>query len=76
MCSQIGGVPQHLALRWDEDRLQRGFLQQVANKAIDVDSLISHVVPVSDAADAYQLLDQRPGDALQVILEFPEERPC
>ena len=76
VCSQIGGVPQHLALRWDEDRLQRVFLQQVANKAIDVDSLISHLVPVSDAADAYQLLDQRPGDALQVILEFPEERPC
>jgi 2-desacetyl-2-hydroxyethyl bacteriochlorophyllide A dehydrogenase len=73
VCSQIGGVPQPLAPRWNEDRLQRVFLQQVANGAIDVDSLISHVLPVADAADAYRLLDQRPGDALQVILEFPEE---
>jgi 2-desacetyl-2-hydroxyethyl bacteriochlorophyllide A dehydrogenase len=73
VCSQIGGVPQQLALRWDEERLQRVFLQQVANKAIDVNSLISHVMPVHEAADAYRLLDQRPADALQVILEFPEE---
>lgn len=31
---------------------------------------MSHVVPVADAADAYTLLDERPADALQVVLEF------
>jgi threonine dehydrogenase-like Zn-dependent dehydrogenase len=73
VCSQIGGVPQQLALRWDEDRLQRVFLRLVADRAIDVNALISHVVPINQADQAYELLDRRPADALQIILEFPEE---
>jgi 2-desacetyl-2-hydroxyethyl bacteriochlorophyllide A dehydrogenase len=74
--SQIGGVPPQLALRWDEDRLQRTFLRQVGEGALDAVALVSHVVPVCRAAEAYELLDQRPADALQVVLEFPEESPC
>jgi 2-desacetyl-2-hydroxyethyl bacteriochlorophyllide A dehydrogenase len=76
ICSQIGGVPQHLAQRWDEDRLQRVFLQHVASGAIDAAALVSHVIPVADAAAAYQLLDERPADALQIVLEFPEDPSC
>jgi hypothetical protein len=33
--------------------------------------LLTHVVDVADAADAYALLDERPQDALQVVLRFP-----
>lgn len=33
-------------------------------------SLVSHVVPVAEAAEAYVLLDETPADALQVVLEF------
>ena len=71
VCSQIGGVPPQLATRWSQDRLQRVFLAQLAAKTVDVSALVSHVVPVERAAEAYELLDQRPSDALQVILEFP-----
>jgi threonine dehydrogenase-like Zn-dependent dehydrogenase len=35
-----------------------------------VNSLVSHIVPVADAASAYVLLDERPADALQIVLEF------
>jgi 2-desacetyl-2-hydroxyethyl bacteriochlorophyllide A dehydrogenase len=68
--SQIGGVPLELAARWSVDRLQKTFLGLVGSGAVDVEPLISHRVPIEDAADAYTLLDTRPGDALQVLLEF------
>ncbi|WP_299536551.1 zinc-binding alcohol dehydrogenase [uncultured Streptomyces sp.] len=70
ICSQIGGVPPQLAGRWTVERLQQTFLSLVAEGLVDVESLVSHVVPVADAADAYVLLDERPADALQVVLEF------
>ncbi|MFD9292559.1 zinc-binding alcohol dehydrogenase [Streptomyces sp. NPDC060030] len=70
ICSQIGGVPPQLSGRWTVERLQQTFLSLVAEGQIDVKSLVSHVVPVAEAADAYVLLDERPADALQVVLEF------
>ncbi|MFF1398964.1 zinc-binding alcohol dehydrogenase [Streptomyces sp. NPDC058287] len=70
VCSQIGGVPSSLSGRWTVERLQQTFLRLVADGQVDVKSLVSHVVPVADAADAYVLLDERPADALQVVLEF------
>ncbi|MEV6796671.1 zinc-binding alcohol dehydrogenase, partial [Streptomyces sp. NPDC051320] len=70
VCSQIGGVPPQLAGRWTVERLQQTFLSLVAEGQVDVKSLVSHVVPVADAADAYILLDERPADALQIVLEF------
>lgn len=70
ICSQIGGVPPQLAGRWTVERLQQTFLSLVAEGQVDVESLVSHVVPVEDAAGAYVLLDERPADALQVVLEF------
>jgi 2-desacetyl-2-hydroxyethyl bacteriochlorophyllide A dehydrogenase len=70
VCSQIGGVPPQLAHRWSVERLQQTFLTLVADGQVDAVSLVSHLVPVADAADAYALLDERPADALQVVLEF------
>ncbi len=70
ICSQIGGVPPQLAGRWSVERLQQTFLRLVADDRVDTRSLVSHVVPVAEAADAYTLLDERPGEALQVVLEF------
>lgn len=71
VASQIGGAPRGLAGRWDHERLLRVFMAQVAASRIGVARLVSHVVDVADAAAAYQLLDERPQDALQVVLRFP-----
>ncbi|UNT00004.1 zinc-binding alcohol dehydrogenase [Streptomyces tubbatahanensis] len=70
VCSQIGGVPQALDGRWSVERLQRTFLRLVGEGRVDVASLVSHVLPVADAAQAYELLDERPGEALQMVLAF------
>lgn len=71
ICSQIGGVPAAVAGRWDQFRLNQTFLRLAADHQIDPAGLVSHVVPVSDAADAYRMLDQSPHEALQVVLTFP-----
>jgi 2-desacetyl-2-hydroxyethyl bacteriochlorophyllide A dehydrogenase len=70
VCSQIGGVPLPLTGRWDQDRLNRTFLDLALSGAVDTAALVSHVVPVGAAADAYRLLDERPAEALQVVLDF------
>jgi 2-desacetyl-2-hydroxyethyl bacteriochlorophyllide A dehydrogenase len=70
ICSQIGGVPQQLAGRWSVERLQRTFLRLVGEGKVDVRALVSHLLPVERAAEAYVLLDERPEEALQIVLEF------
>ena len=73
VCSQIGGPPARLAGRWDQDRMNRTFLDLAADGAIDPVALVSHRVRVPDGvAAAYQLLDERPGEALQVVLDYTE----
>jgi 2-desacetyl-2-hydroxyethyl bacteriochlorophyllide A dehydrogenase len=68
--SQIGGVPPRLSGRWSVDRLQQTFLDLVADGRVEVKPLVSHQIPVADATTAYRLLDERPQDALQIVLEF------
>ncbi|GAA0804623.1 zinc-binding dehydrogenase [Spirilliplanes yamanashiensis] len=70
ICSQIGGVPPAVAGRWDQSRLNRTFLQLAVDRQIDPVGLVSHIVPVEEAAEAYRMLDRRPHEALQVVLKF------
>jgi hypothetical protein len=38
--------------------------------AVDARGLVTHVVPADRAAEVYELLDRRPAEALQVVLDF------
>ena len=66
----ISGVRPDLAHRWSRSRLETTILQLVADGVLDVDALVSHVVPVVRAAEAYRLLDAADPDVLQVVLDF------
>jgi 2-desacetyl-2-hydroxyethyl bacteriochlorophyllide A dehydrogenase len=68
--SQIGGVPPGLAGRWNQTRLHRTFLQLALDREVDPVGLVTHVIPVEEAAEAYRMLDRRPEEALQVVLKF------
>lgn len=68
--SQIGGVPPTVAGRWDQTRLNQTFLRLVIDRQVDPVGLVTHVIPVEEAADAYRMLDRRPHEALQVVLKF------
>jgi 2-desacetyl-2-hydroxyethyl bacteriochlorophyllide A dehydrogenase len=71
--SQIGGPPVRLAGRWDQDRMNRTFLRLAADGVVDPVGLVTHRVRVADVADAYELLDRRPAEALQVVLDYTED---
>jgi 2-desacetyl-2-hydroxyethyl bacteriochlorophyllide A dehydrogenase len=70
VAAQIGGVPGRLAGRWTSGRLHAVVMQLIADGRVDVGALVSSVVPVADAASAYRMLDEDPGEALQVVLDF------
>lgn len=70
VASQIGGVPTDLTGRWTSERLHRTVMGLIADKRLDVAPLVSRIVPARQAASAYELLDQDPGSALQVVLDF------
>ncbi|MGW0477935.1 zinc-dependent alcohol dehydrogenase [Nonomuraea sp. NPDC003214] len=72
--SQIGGVASWLAHRWDVERLQRTFMETVHRGDVEVDDLISHVVPVDDAADAFDLIDKHQSEVLQLVFAFEESQ--
>jgi threonine dehydrogenase-like Zn-dependent dehydrogenase len=72
--SQISGVSPSLDHRWDERRLQRTFMSLVSDDRVRVDPLVSHVIAVDQASDAFRLLDERPADVVQVVLDFNGER--
>jgi 2-desacetyl-2-hydroxyethyl bacteriochlorophyllide A dehydrogenase len=70
VASQIGGVPSALRDRWTVERLHRVFADLLRTGRVAVAPLITHVVPAEDVATAFQLLDENPQDALQVVLDF------
>jgi threonine dehydrogenase-like Zn-dependent dehydrogenase len=73
VCSQISGVNRSLDHRWNEARLQRTFMTMAAQHRVEVEPMISHVIPVRDASNAFELLDERPEETVQVVLDFTEE---
>jgi 2-desacetyl-2-hydroxyethyl bacteriochlorophyllide A dehydrogenase len=73
VCSQISGVSSSLQHRWDRNRLASTVIELATRGRVQVLSLFTHTFPVSQAARAYQLLDQRPADVLQVLLDFETE---
>jgi 2-desacetyl-2-hydroxyethyl bacteriochlorophyllide A dehydrogenase len=70
VASQIGGVPAALRPRWDVLRLERTFVGLVADGKLDLVPLVSHVIPAGDVSEAFGMLDERPAEALQVVLDF------
>ncbi len=70
VCSQIAGVGPELTYRWNRDRLVRTGMRLQAEGVLRFRPLITHVVPWREAAEAFRLLDQEPGAALQVVLDF------
>ncbi|MFC0111487.1 zinc-binding dehydrogenase [Kibdelosporangium aridum] len=71
--SQIGGVPATLSGRWDQNRLNETFLRLCARGVLNPVALVTHLLPPSRAAEAYQVLDASPADALQIVFDFGAE---
>jgi 2-desacetyl-2-hydroxyethyl bacteriochlorophyllide A dehydrogenase len=68
--SQIGGSAPDLQGRWDRARLVRTFMGIAEGGEIACAELVTHRVPAREAATAFEMLDERPHEALQVVLDF------
>ena len=66
--SQVSTIAPELSGRWHKQRLFSGAWQMITK--IKPSRFITHRVPFPEAAQAYQLLDQNPGEAIQVILTY------
>ncbi len=73
ICSQISGVAPTLQHRWDGYRLATTGMALAASGRLRLTELISHELPIEQAPEAFQLLDEHPERALQVLLSFPDE---
>ena len=66
--SQVSTISPELSARWDKPR--RFDVAWQALERIKPEKWITHRFPLEDAAQAYQLLDERPQDAIQVIFDY------
>jgi 2-desacetyl-2-hydroxyethyl bacteriochlorophyllide A dehydrogenase len=66
--SQVSTLDPELRGRWDTDRRLRVAWRRLGG--LNVSRLVTHRFPVESAADGYRLLDERPDDALSVLLTY------
>jgi 2-desacetyl-2-hydroxyethyl bacteriochlorophyllide A dehydrogenase len=66
--SQVSTLDPAIGPRWD--RARRTALVSALLKELPLDDLITHRFPLDQAAAAYDLLDRRPGECLQVVLDY------
>ncbi len=69
ICSQIKRVGLGLQNRWTTKRMEKTILELQRTNVIDLLSLVTHHFPLSEAAEAYRLLDSGVPGCLQVVLD-------
>jgi 2-desacetyl-2-hydroxyethyl bacteriochlorophyllide A dehydrogenase len=68
LSSQVSTLPPHLTGRWTKERRMQVAWRQLA--LLENAPLITHYISFDDAQMAYSLLDERPDQALQVLLDY------
>ena len=70
--SQVGRLNPELTPRWDPGRRMDTVLGLLGR--LDLVNLITHRLPFDMAPEAYPLLDERPGEAVQVVFTYEQSR--
>ncbi len=66
--SQVSNLDPSLTPRWNVLRRRELAVRYLGELCLD--DLISHVLPFDRAAEAYRLIDQRPAEVIQVVLDY------
>jgi len=66
--SQVSNLDPSLTPRWSILRRRELAVRYLGE--LRLDDLISHVLPFNRAAEAYRLIDQRPAEVIQVVLDY------
>lgn len=67
--SQVSTIAPELSARWDKSR--RFGVAWEALARIQPERWITHRFPLSQAAEAYRLLDENPQEAIQILITYP-----
>lgn len=73
VCSQISNVDPTLSYRWDRIRLIHTIMDLQVRGFLNLRPVITHVIPFQQAAQGFQILDETPDQALQVVLDFSQQ---
>jgi threonine dehydrogenase-like Zn-dependent dehydrogenase len=63
------GAP-HREPGWDRRRLRATALELLTRGRLEVDELITHRISFERAAEAYELINERPEETLRVVLTY------
>lgn len=66
--SQVSRIDSSLLGRWDKERRYKLTWEML--RMIKPNRLITHIIPINDAAGAFDLIENKPGDTMQVIFEY------
>ncbi len=66
--SQVGRLNPELSARWDNARRMETVVGLLGR--LRLEELVSHRVPFGEAPEAYRLVDERPEETVQVILDY------
>ena len=66
--SQVSTIAPHWAGRWDKSR--RFDVAWKMLRSVDTEKLVTHRVPVEDAAEAYLLVEQRAEEVVQLLFTY------
>ncbi len=69
--SQVSFLSPTLSSRWDTERRMALSLEFLP--VLKVEESITHTIPFAEAAQAFQLIDQKPEEVVQVILDYSGE---
>lgn len=67
-CSQTVFIDPKLSHMWDHKRKERVCLDLLGK--LKLDNLITHCIPYENAAEAYEMIDSKPGEIIQVVLVY------
>jgi len=68
--SQVGRVAPELSARWGAGRRREAVVSLLRDPRLPLDLLVSHRIPFCEAPDAYRMLDEGPGGAVQVVFDY------
>jgi 2-desacetyl-2-hydroxyethyl bacteriochlorophyllide A dehydrogenase len=66
--SQVGRIAPELGARWDRARRTEAALGLIPR--LHLEGLVSHHIPFEEAPRAYRLVDEEPGETVQVVLTY------
>jgi threonine dehydrogenase-like Zn-dependent dehydrogenase len=66
--SQTGGIDPAIANMWNSNRKTQICCSLLSK--LKLDNLITQIIPFENAADAYEIVDKNPEQAIQVVLKY------